>query len=260
VDDIYILAFFLHPAYKGAALRHGQFHSLVLKAGGIWQGMGKSGASYEILVTQFRAYRLKQAPYDLPYVSGRDTPITWWNTCETQPAYIQTLALKIFSIIPNSASCERVFSSLGHIYGKRRQKLKINKLEGLAKIYRYNISNMEQEMKFAKNGRDFHYTPEELQEIIQNNFGDLDDENTNQETDLMDELKNLEAEERNSELVDNSNITLNVADLFDLNVVEEKEQNELENLYDMDDNGDASSDETEWDPQFILQRLDPDNE
>lgn len=222
--------------------------------------MGKSSASYEILVTQLRAYRLQEAPYNLPYVSGRDTPITWWNTCESKPAYIQTLALKIFSIIPNSANCERIFSSLGHIYGKRRQRLKINKLEGLAKIYRYNISNMEQEMKYAKNGHDFHYTSEELQEIIQKNFGDLDDENAIQEIDLTDELKNLEAEERNSQLNDDSNITLNVANLFDLHVVEEKEQNEFNNQCNIDDNGDASSDETEWDPQFILQRLDPDNE
>jgi hypothetical protein len=119
---------------------------------------------------------------------------------------------------------------------------------------------MEQEMKYAKNGRDFHYTSEELQEIIQKNFGDLEDENTIQEIDLTDELKNLEAEERNSQLDDDSNITLNVANLFDLHIVEEKEQNELNDQCNIDDNGDASSDETEWDPQFILQRLDPDNE
>ena len=105
--------------------------------------MRKNSASYEILVTQFRAYRLQDAPYNLPYVSGRDTPITWWNTCESKPAYIQTLALKIFLIIPNSTNCKKIFSSLRHIYSKKRQKLKINKLEGLVKIYRYNISNME---------------------------------------------------------------------------------------------------------------------
>ena len=53
--------------------------------------MGKSVTSYEILVAQLRAYRLQQAPYNLPYVSGSDTPITWWSTCEPKPAYIQTL-------------------------------------------------------------------------------------------------------------------------------------------------------------------------
>ncbi|CAH1769147.1 8217_t:CDS:2, partial [Entrophospora sp. SA101] len=71
VDDIYILAFFLHPDYKRSALKHGQFHFLVLKEGIIWQGMGKSVTSYEILVTQLWAHhRLQKVPYNLPYISG----------------------------------------------------------------------------------------------------------------------------------------------------------------------------------------------
>ncbi|CAG8578090.1 14208_t:CDS:2, partial [Funneliformis mosseae] len=40
--------------------------------------------------------------------------------------------------------------------------------------------------------------------------------------------------------------------LFDLIIIEEKEQNELENLYDIDNNRDVLSDEIELDPQFIL--------
>ena len=51
VDNIYILAFFLHPGYKEMTLWYGQFHSLSLKADNIWQGMGKSKKSYETLIT-----------------------------------------------------------------------------------------------------------------------------------------------------------------------------------------------------------------
>ncbi|CAJ0886240.1 7704_t:CDS:2 [Entrophospora sp. SA101] len=57
--------------YKRSALKHGQFHFLVLKEGIIWQGMGKSVTSYEILVTQLWAHhRLQKVPYNLPYISG----------------------------------------------------------------------------------------------------------------------------------------------------------------------------------------------
>jgi hypothetical protein len=112
---------------------------------------------------------------------------------------------------------------------------------------------MEQEMKHAKNGRDFHYTPEELQDIIQNNFGDLEDDNNIQEIDLTDELRDLEAEERNAWLENNSDAILNVTNLFDLHVIEENEQNENDLLDDdIYENGDAAV----WDPHAVLQQVD----
>ena len=112
------MAFFLHPAYKGKALRKGFFDRIIQKAGNIWKGMGKGKNSWEILVTQLREYCAGKAPYNAPYLFGYDNPITWWSSCESNKPYIQTLALKLFAIIPQSAGCERNFSNLGFFMEK----------------------------------------------------------------------------------------------------------------------------------------------
>ncbi|GBB83323.1 hypothetical protein RclHR1_10050006 [Rhizophagus clarus] len=57
-----------------------------------------------------------------------------------------TIAIKLFSITPSSAACERIFSSLGWLYGKRRTQLGMNRLEGLAKIYQFNLSNAAEQL------------------------------------------------------------------------------------------------------------------
>src|SRR6266540_7209683 len=62
--------------------------------------------------------------------------------------FLQLLAKKIFSIVPHSASCERVFSALGWFYGKKKQRLSINNLESLFKIRHYNLTNMRDELSY----------------------------------------------------------------------------------------------------------------
>src|ERR1044071_4844269 len=123
-DPVYQLAFFLHPAYKGVGLKFGTFPIIANCAGQLWKKMGKTQESCEILITQMRIYK-EQAPtingnpnpYTAPYTIGNDTPLMWWNTCEVKPNYLQRLAIKLFSITPSSAACERMFSSLGWLYG-----------------------------------------------------------------------------------------------------------------------------------------------
>ena len=50
----------------------------------------------------------------------------------------------IFSITPHSASCERLFSSLGWMFGKKRTNLNVQTIESMAKIYRYTLSTHDQ--------------------------------------------------------------------------------------------------------------------
>ena len=82
--------------------------------------MGKSKQSCEKLIAQLRIYKEqkreingKPNPYVASYKVGSDTPLIWWNTCEVKPNHLQRLAVKLFSITPSSAACERMFSSLG---------------------------------------------------------------------------------------------------------------------------------------------------
>jgi hypothetical protein len=167
-DPAYQLAFFLHPAYKGAGLKYGAFSIIATYAGELWKKMGKSQTSCEKLLAQLRIYKEQKEkvndmpnPYVASYKIGSDTPLTWWNTCEVKPNHLQRLAIKLFSITPSSAACERMFSSLGWLYGKRRTRLGIDHLEGLAKVYRFNLSNA------AKN---FHQTKSEISSEMMKNI------------------------------------------------------------------------------------------
>jgi hypothetical protein len=91
---------------------------------------------------------------------------------EYMPNHLQRLAIKLFSIIPSSAACERMFSSLGWLYGKRRTRLGIDQLEGLAKVYRFNLSNAAEQ---------FHQTQTEISSEMMKNiaetvFNELEEE------------------------------------------------------------------------------------
>ena len=84
----------------------------------------------------------------------------WWSTCFINLRQLQDLAIQLFSIIPNAAACERVWSSVGWIYGKRRTCLNFNTIESLTKIYQFYIANVRQELH--------HYIVEkDTDEIVQ---------------------------------------------------------------------------------------------
>jgi hypothetical protein len=178
-DPAYQLSFFLHPAYKGAGLKFGTFSVIANYAGELWQKMGKSKKSCEKLITQLRIYKEqkpevngKPNPYVASYMIGSDTPLMWWNTCEVKPNHLQRLAIKLFSITPSSASCERMFSSLGWLYGKRRTRLGIDQLEGLAKVYRFNLSNATKQFHQIQP----EISPEMMKNIAETVFNELEDE------------------------------------------------------------------------------------
>ena len=84
--------------------------------------MGNDAESCEILFAQMRKYKLKSVPYQEEFVED-ETPKLWWLATDDTKPYLQQLALYILSATPHSANCERVFSTLGWIYGKRRLRL-----------------------------------------------------------------------------------------------------------------------------------------
>jgi hypothetical protein len=54
---------------------------------------------------------------------------------------LKTLAIRLLSITPHSAACERTFSILGWIHGKARNCMMVSRLEAIGKIYLYNVSH-----------------------------------------------------------------------------------------------------------------------
>ncbi|GBC23933.2 ribonuclease H-like domain-containing protein [Rhizophagus irregularis DAOM 181602=DAOM 197198] len=100
---------------------------------------------------------------------GIDNPIKWWSSIELEPPYLQQLAIHLFSICPNSASCERGFSICGWLSNKRRLKLGVERLESMLKLITYYRSNVSHELAFygksiKKNSQKF--SDSELNNII----------------------------------------------------------------------------------------------
>ena len=59
-----------------------------------------------------------------------------------------SLAIKMFSITPSEAGCERNFSTLKWFYGDRRTRLDISRVELMSIIRSFWITNVKREMAF----------------------------------------------------------------------------------------------------------------
>ena len=103
------------------------------------------------MLEQLREYKLNSYPYNAPFNLEKGSAINWWYTCESESGYdyLQELAIKIFSIIPHSANCERSFSTLGWYFSKTRQRLNITTLEDMIKLHSYYTSHTKSELQFV---------------------------------------------------------------------------------------------------------------
>ncbi|CAB5378742.1 unnamed protein product [Rhizophagus irregularis] len=185
--DEYLLAYYIHPSYKGFGVKMSQYQRVQSTAARIWQQMLKDPniATYlkkhdhskkksaEILLAQIGEFHLQTAPYNMPYSSQVNTPLSWWKMCVPTPPYLQLLSIKLFSIIPHAASCERIWSICGWMVGKRRTRLLTENLESMSKIHSYYIANSKSELPNFSKDR----TAEELRTILSDaHLCDDDDE------------------------------------------------------------------------------------
>ncbi|CAG8703948.1 36792_t:CDS:2 [Gigaspora margarita] len=163
--------------YKGfrnycIGLKFGTFSLIANYAGKLWQQ-----------IEQEQYINGKPNPYAAPYRISYDTPLMWWNTCEIKPNYLQCLAIKLFSITP-----------------------KVDRLEGLAKIYQFNLSNPAEQLRYI------HITevsPKIIANIAESVFKELE-EKTLLEDDV--ELSNP-SEDLYS---DEPNLNLKISNIIDL--------------------------------------------
>ncbi|GBC51845.1 uncharacterized protein OCT59_019722 [Rhizophagus irregularis] len=66
-ENIYLLAFFLHPQYKGAGIHNTQFECIQKTALNIWKNLGHKKTSGLELKAQFRKYLDQDNPYSALY-------------------------------------------------------------------------------------------------------------------------------------------------------------------------------------------------
>jgi hypothetical protein len=105
------------------------------------------------------------------------------------PPYLQYLAVKLFSVSPHAASCERIWSICGWIHGTRHTRLLVENLDAISQIHSYYIANnkselsyhgaeqSEEEIRQVLRDADLYEDEEEisLDEVIFNDQNDNDD-------------------------------------------------------------------------------------
>ncbi|CAG8844445.1 44938_t:CDS:2 [Gigaspora margarita] len=201
-DSAYQLAYFLHPAYKGVRLKFGTFPLIASYARKLQKQMDKNKESCEALIMQLHWYKEQEQ-----YINRVPNPYIALYTI-AKPNCLQCLAIKLFSIIPNLAICEQIFSLLGWIYGSYQIHLDIDRLEGLAKVYQFNLLNPIDQLHHTQ-------TTEVISKIITNItetvFKELEEETLADEenTELFNPTKDLYPNE--------PDLNLNVLNFIDLN-------------------------------------------
>ncbi|CAB5180156.1 unnamed protein product [Rhizophagus irregularis] len=203
-EDIYLLGFFLHPKYRGHGMRNNQFERLRKCALRIWKNLGhKKNFGLELDV-QLRAYFDNSEPYNTSY-SVHDTAYHWWNSIvDGKFSSLSRLAKVIFSITPHSASCERLFSAMGWLFGKRRINLQPETIETMAKIYLYSLKHAKKDLNYTSNGDSnskldddiqlmLNTVFEEEEEIMSENDDDSFNEHQSDETNMNDETLDIES-------------------------------------------------------------------
>lgn len=219
-----------------------------MTADGIFEKMGKSKSARKELMHQMKKYRTRQEPFDIE-LGNTEFPTTWWLSMEDNfpkgEDYLVQLALKLFSITPHAAGCERVWSTLGWLYGKRRNRLGLNKIENMYKLSAYCHAHAKQELPYYSIGK----SSEEMHDIIVDAYLNLDDDLIETMEEYIDNTEGVF--DVSDELILSSVLNLD-ADVFIKNLDEiiEDSENSMEEEYVDIQNADEMQNENDidWDP------------
>jgi len=157
--------------------------------------------------------------------SEDDDPISWWECMECSPNYIQTVAIYVLSICPNSASCERGFSTLGWLTGKRRLQLSVEHLESMMKLILYYRSNAPKELSFYGKTHTKKLTSSEIMETVRLALAepvDVEDD--------YDEPVSREKRTNTGEIIPEDNVRVIIEPLWIENIVNLNDKRIIANL------------------------------
>lgn len=149
------------------------------------------------------------SPYHMNF-SPSDTPKIWWLSTDDTHDNLQLLALQVLGITPHSAGCERVFSTLGWIYGKRRVRLATSTVESMAKIRSFYMSNIREVLKYGQ-----EYNVQQLKNMVEEAMYDIEEEGDDDDSDNTNEAE----VEQEPLVIPDGEVFVLIENIFDLNAV-----------------------------------------
>ena len=72
----YLLAYFLHPKYRGKGIKDLVFHQILHTALEIWKKISSELACTNLLVVQIKIYDIFEPPYNYTFIERVETPKT----------------------------------------------------------------------------------------------------------------------------------------------------------------------------------------
>ena len=214
-DDKYLTCFFLDPRFRYTTLKNNAFSKIIRCATTIGKKLGFDLEESRALCEQIRNYKEFKPPFDLDIACALDDPINWWNLIITdpQPNSLPRLARHLLSICPNSASCERGFSTLGWLFHKRRLNLDLNRLESMSKMIMHWKSNAKTELGFygINQKKNTRMSEAEMNIRIAEAFAEMDDDDD--EIDIL-STKTSVRQTINGEIIPPDNCVVLIEDIW----------------------------------------------
>ena len=195
----------------------------------------KSGldfASCRVLCSHLLLYKNKAPPYKQEFTEGIDDPYNWWASLEPDSSLLQEYALGIFSICPNSASCERGFSICGWLTNKRRLRLSEERLESMLKLITFYRSNASTELGFFGRGNkpnSSKLSENEINSIVNETIAEADEDDDDEI--IVDEESQLRRT-TDGHIIPNNEVIIWIENTFDLS-----SKSIVEELGEIPDNG-----------------------
>ncbi|CAB4474631.1 unnamed protein product [Rhizophagus irregularis] len=159
-QPLLILSFFLHPSYKlrfftpNEKVSHINLNKWAQYYFFKW--FGKKPIS---MIRELLAYKENKFPFNESSLQELEkNPLDYWSFLSDSVPELSQIATKLFSICVNSASCERLFSTMGFLHTKRRNRLNYSKVLWMAQIRgelkrQKFMKNISIENEQAKNDR-----------------------------------------------------------------------------------------------------------
>ncbi|EXX65616.1 hypothetical protein RirG_131580 [Rhizophagus irregularis DAOM 197198w] len=162
-QPLLLLSFLLHPFYRDT-----KFNSAILNLS--FPHLAKWVLYYycawfreepTILLSELEDYRSKKYPYTESISKQfKNNILGYWNFTKGYSKELYRVAQRIFSITVSTASLERLFSTMGWYHSKQRNRLKSEKVLGLAQI----CAHMQKQQQIRE--LDFH--AKQYKTIIEN--------------------------------------------------------------------------------------------
>lgn len=141
-QPLLLLAFLLHPGYRADKFNP-QIETLSFPHLGKWVTYYYCAWFNEdptVLLVELEAYRQKKYPYnDATAQQFNNNILEFWNYVRGYSKELYRVAERIFSIAVTTASLERLFSTMGWLHSKRRNRLAVSIL--ISKLIYNNYDN-----------------------------------------------------------------------------------------------------------------------